>query len=178
MRSRRSGFVISVFPAIALVSTLISAGRSSRARPVSPPTGTPLASIEVGEQRTIAPSGLSVRVERLGVVVAVPDGGGTGEIPLRGSPVRRTVVNATDSGYSIDIATGSSSWEHVLIDREGVRIDDHLSARFADRVPPWLLALMIGVLAMSPLALVVRHGWWSDVFLIASAACAILPWVT
>lgn len=102
---------------------------------------------------------LTVRALRASVHVEASDGGGAGELPLRGdAPIDRVRVARTRDHYAIEIEqAGKHSITYV--DRAGVRLDDDLRARLADRVPTWALAMMaLALLATALVQLPVLAG--------------------
>lgn len=88
-------------------------------------------------------SDLTLRIETSRVVVAASDGGGAGPLPLRSStPVAQVRAVPLGSGFGIEVRQ-PSGFSHTHIDSAGVRLDDSLRDRLADRLPPWAGAIWL-----------------------------------
>jgi len=83
--------------------------------------------------------------------VAASDGGGAGRLPLPGGVTltRLRVLRLRDA-YAIELSTANSQYV-TWVDRAGVRLDDGLRARLADRVPAWGLLFILASLLMTSL---------------------------
>jgi hypothetical protein len=97
---------------------------------------------------------LRVSADREGVEVAASDGGGAGALPLRhGAPIERVRVVRVRDSYGIEVHQADGSRSHTRIDRAGVRLDDDLRSRLADRLPTWALGVMLLSLLATAVAL-------------------------
>ncbi|MFW6050859.1 MAG: hypothetical protein ACODAU_06775 [Myxococcota bacterium] len=152
-------FAVGLAPAVALL--LVSAAVT--VRPADPRPGeAPLGEVVAGGTIDGAPvalaiphTALEVRASPTRLAIAAGDGGGAGAVPRpEGAVFERVRVVRVRDAYALEVAGEGRSWV-TWIDRAGVRLDDDLSARLADRLPtwglPWLaVAMMAAALGIAP----------------------------
>ena len=142
-------------PVLSFVLVGASVARPSRPQPIAAPAGEMVidrALSEIPLEVVVPDTALLLRAGVHGVSVVAFDGGGAGTLPRSSpAPIRRLQVVRVQSAYALVLVLDDGprvSW----IDRAGVRLDDGLTARLADRLPPWLPLLMAFVLLATPLA--------------------------
>lgn len=98
-----------------------------------------------------AETALEIAAARGWARVAASDGGGAGRLPLpEGVALTRLRVLRLRDAYAIELDTANGPYL-TWIDRAGVRLDDGLRARLADRVPAWGLLFIMASLLMTSL---------------------------
>ena len=141
--------VVLLSPIVALGLVVLSLARPSDPRLGSAPTGEVVIDAEVtaGETRSfrVPTTALSVDVAGGWFSVVASDGGGAGALPRPGSALERLRVVRVRDAYAIEATTASESYV-TWVSRAGVRLDDDLRARLADRLP--LVALVVLALAL------------------------------
>jgi hypothetical protein len=125
----------------------------SRLRPGPAPPGEVVADLAVDErERTawIPSTAVQVRARRGRVDVEASDGGGVGRLILpEGASVERVRVVRVSDSWAVEVDT-TRGVHRTFVDGSGVRLDDDLHARFADRLSGWaLLALVLAMIASS-----------------------------
>ncbi|MFW6023527.1 MAG: hypothetical protein ACOC9O_02165, partial [Myxococcota bacterium] len=150
--------IVGLAPAVALVLVAVAVMvRPSHARPGDAPLGELVAGGAIDHSPPasfpIPQSALEVRASTRHVAVVARDGGGAGAVPLPSEATleRVRVVRVRDA-YAVEVGSGDRSWV-TWVDRAGVRLDDDLSARLADHLPPWGLPWLVMVMAANGLAL-------------------------
>ena len=103
----------------------------------------------------VHPAGTALEIvvspRALGVIAS--DGGGAGRVPLRkASPIESARVARVRDDYAVEVMQ-AGEWSVTYVDRAGVRQDDDSRARLLDRVPSWVLMLMLASLLGTALAL-------------------------
>jgi hypothetical protein len=146
---------VGVAPAVALVLIMVAvAVRPALPRPGVAPGGEVVAAGALEDEvRTFAIpyTALSATASHTRVAIEAGDGGGAGILPRpAGAHLDRLQIVRVRDAFAIEIGAGEASYV-AWIDRAGVRLDDDLSARLEDRLPPWGLALL--ALAMLATAL-------------------------
>ncbi len=165
------GFALSVGAAASVVLPLLAAvvvagsvlARPTRVRPVAAPSGLVVLEEEVRGARLQLPvpgTTLVVQVASRRLAVVAPDGGGAGRIPLAfEAPIERLRVVRRAERLWVEVVAGERRWSTV-VDEAGVRLDDGLAARLAERLPPWagllfgaalVLGGFLGTLALASL---------------------------
>lgn len=77
------------------------------------------------------------------VEVVASDGGGAGQVPLaHDAPVVRVRAVRVRDAFAVELTSADGRASTVWVDRAGVRLDDHPSARLADHAPPLSLLLV------------------------------------
>jgi len=98
-----------------------------------------------GSGLSLQPRGTTLYIEAdvYGGRVRASDGGGTGRLPLpTGQPIEALRVVRRGDLYGVELRQAGRS-HHCWVDRAGVRLDDHLPARLASRLPSWALGLLL-----------------------------------
>ena len=148
--------VVLLSPIVSLGLVVISLARPSDPRSGSAPSGDVVidAPVSVGETRTfpIATTALSVAVSDGWFSVVASDGGGAGELPRPGTPLQHLRVVRVRDAYAIEATTASETFV-TWVSRAGVRLDDDLRARLADRLPLFAFAVLALALVITPLGI-------------------------
>lgn len=142
-------------PAVATGLVVLSLARPSTPRAGAAPAGEVLVDAELapGETRRIAipTTSLDLHIEGGWVSVEVADGGGVGRLPRPDPrPVERVRVVRVRDAFAIEAHAGDGRWV-TWVSRAGVRLDDDLRARLADRLPPEALVVVALALLLTPI---------------------------
>jgi hypothetical protein len=200
--------LLALLPAVTLAlvgGSLLEPSRPGRA--TSPIAGEVIADIplagEDSRRRSVFPpdTGLEIAVEGSLVWVEASDGGGAGRLPLPSdAPLQHVRIIGTGEVYAVEMTSEDVVYV-TWIDPAGVRVDDHLRARFVERVPGLRLVLLAVVMAVTPLLLLgalvplseirrrcargeevgdlradaLRRAWWAAAALLPFALAAL--WV-
>lgn len=146
-----------VAPALSIVLVVASLARPSRPQAGAATEGAVLIDREVGagdEHLSIPGTALSVHVVDGWVSIEASDGGGAGMLPRpTEAPAERVRVVRVRDAYGVEVTAGERAWV-TWVSRAGVRRDDGLRARFADRIPFWGLLALGAVLLLTPVVIV------------------------
>jgi hypothetical protein len=149
--------LVTLAPALALAmlgASLVRPGEVRHGR--LPAAGELLAdrAVTSGETVRVEPpeTALEVAATSRWARVAASDGGGAGRLPLpEGVTLTRLRVLRQRDAYAIELGTAHGAPYLTWIDRAGVRLDDGLRARLAERVPAWGLLFILASLSMTSL---------------------------
>lgn len=119
--------------------------------------GAPVVEQAIGAEPTqvfVPSTTLAVLVDGRKVEVRAGDGGGTGTLaaPWPRAIDRVRVLRLQGWLYDIELASGEARWV-VRVDRAGVRVDDPVRRRLADRLPAWALPALALAFTLTALLL-------------------------
>lgn len=161
-RPRRASSValaaVLVAPALSIGLVVASLARPSQPQEGAATGGTVLLdrTLEPGARESfpVRDTALAVRVVEGWVAIEASDGGGAGSLPrpTDAAAERVRVVRERDA-YGIEVSAEGRAWV-TWVTRAGVRLDDGLQARFADRMPLAALLVLGAALLLTPVIVV------------------------